>query len=62
MARFAVINSDTNIISNIILADDLATAEQATGSTCIESTPEYPVEIGYVLVDGVWKDPNTQVE
>lgn len=62
MARFAVINSDTNTISNIILADDLATAEQATGCSCIESTPEYPVEIGYVLVDGVWVNPNLQPE
>ena len=62
MARFAVINLTTNTISNIILADDLATAEQATNSTCIESTPEYPVEIGYILVDGVWTNPVPQPE
>lgn len=62
MARFAVINASGDTVINIIVADDLATAEQATNSTCIESTQEYPVEIGYVFIDNVWTNPNSQLE
>jgi len=47
MATFAVIHSD--IVTNIILADTLETAELVTGTQCVEiyATPDNYVTIGY---------------
>ncbi len=55
MANFAVGNPCTNII----IADDLATAELVTGQTCYEYTDENPAGIGWTLDEsGKWIDPN----
>jgi hypothetical protein len=43
--NFAVIKKD-NVV-NIIVADSLETAEEATGLTCVEYTNETIVGIGY---------------
>lgn len=47
MALFAVIQN--NLVINNIDAPDLATAEEATGLTCLEYTHENPIHIGESL-------------
>jgi len=44
MANFAVIQNDT--VVNIIVADSIEIAEQATGLTCVGYTDEFPAVIG----------------
>jgi hypothetical protein len=50
MANFAVIKD--NLVINIIVAERLEDAEQATGLVCVEYTEEAPAAIGWVY-DGV---------
>ena len=45
MKLFGVV--EENVIVNIIVADSLAIAEEVTGSTCIESTEDNPIGIGW---------------
>jgi hypothetical protein len=49
MANYAVIVN--NIVDNVIVADSVEIAEEATGKTCIEYSDENPAYIGY-LYDG----------
>jgi hypothetical protein len=44
MANFAVIQD--GLVVNILVADSVETAEQATGLTCVEYTDESPAVIG----------------
>jgi len=43
--NYAVI--ENNVVVNIIVADSLEIAEQATGQTCVEYTDENSAVIGY---------------
>lgn len=45
MAYFAVLFND--VVENVVVANDLATAEQITGKTCVEYTESNPAGIGY---------------
>ena len=45
MAYFAV-REDDGTVSNIILCDDLATAEASVEKTCVEYTEEHNARIG----------------
>ena len=61
MATYAVLDVN-NYVTNIIIAEDLETAEEATESTCVEYTSEDSVSIGW-LWDGVsFVNPNPPVE
>jgi hypothetical protein len=44
MANFAVIQD--GLVVNILAADSVETAEQATGLLCVEYTDEFPAVIG----------------
>jgi hypothetical protein len=46
MTTYAVMSGKT--VSNVIVADDLNTAEGVTGSVCIEYTDENPAGIGWI--------------
>lgn len=46
MATFAVMNDNT--VENVILADDLDTAQAVTGKQCIEYTDVKPAGIGFI--------------
>jgi hypothetical protein len=46
MANFAVL--EDNVVINVLVAENLEDAEQATGLTCIEYTEELPVKIGQI--------------
>jgi hypothetical protein len=59
MANFAVIKD--NIVVNVILADTLEDAEQATNSTCIEYTEEAPAGIGWYHNGETFENPNPPV-
>jgi hypothetical protein len=61
MATFAVIHGDT--VTNIILADSVATAELVTGTQCVEidATPDNYVTIGY-RYDGKKFTPNEEAK
>ena len=54
MPNFAICDGST--IVNVIVADTQQIAEDVTGMTAIETTGD--PWIGWVLVDGVWTDPN----
>jgi len=45
MANFAVI--ENGIVTNIIVADSLAIAQEVTGKTCVEYTDDKPAGIGW---------------
>jgi len=47
MANFAVVRD--NIVVNVIVADTLEDANQATGLTCVEYTDEFPAGIGWIF-------------
>jgi hypothetical protein len=53
--NFAVI--ENNIVTNIIVADSKAIAEEVTGFTCIEYADEDMPHIGLGYVDGVFEQP-----
>ena len=46
--NYAVI--ENNIVTNIIVADTLEIAEQATGKTCIQYTDANPASIGDTFI------------
>lgn len=50
MANFAVLKD--NVVVNIIVAESIEDATQATGLTCIEYTEENPARINWIY-DGV---------
>jgi hypothetical protein len=50
MSNFAVI--ENNIVTNIIVADSLAIAQELTGKICIEYSDISPVNIGDTF-DGI---------
>ena len=52
MPTFAVIKDD--VVVNVIVADDLATAESSTESTCVEYVVPLP---GATYVDGKFTNP-----
>ena len=57
MSHFAVI--EDNAIVNLIVAEDLETAESVSGKTCVEyNQDEVLPAIGWELVDGSVVDPN----
>jgi hypothetical protein len=59
MANFAVI--ENNKIINLILADNLETAESITGKTCIVYSQEEILPIvGWDCIDGVIIKPTPQ--
>ena len=45
MANFAVI--ENGIVTNIIVADSLAVAQEVTGATCVEETESNQAVIGW---------------
>lgn len=45
MPNFAVV--ENNIVTNVIIADSLESAEYASGKTCIEYTDTFPAGIGW---------------
>lgn len=56
MATFAV----GNPVTNVIVADDLATAELVAGQTCHEYTADNPAGIGWTVnEDGTFTPPVT---
>ena len=58
MPTYAVLNS--NIVSNLIVADTLKTAELVTKLTCVEYVTPPLVEIGFVynFDTNTFTDPN----
>jgi hypothetical protein len=59
MPNFAVI--ENNVVINVILADTLEDAEQATGFTCIEYTDASPIGIGWIFNGERFDNPATIV-
>jgi hypothetical protein len=59
VATFAVINN--GIVENCLVADSLAIAEEITGYTCVEYTPDVEVSIGYLYENGVFTNPNPTI-
>jgi hypothetical protein len=58
MSKYAVI--DGNLVVNIIVADDLETAQEATKMTCVEVETCSP---GWTYVDGIFAPPqNDEIE
>jgi hypothetical protein len=60
VATFAVINN--GIVKNCIIADSLDIAQEVTGLTCVEYTNENAPSIGYLYDNGIFTNPNPQVE
>jgi hypothetical protein len=60
VATFAVINN--GIVENCIIADSLDIAQEVTGLTCVEYTNENTPSIGYLYDNGIFTNPNPQVE
>jgi hypothetical protein len=58
MATFAVISGDS--VSNVIIADTKETAEQITGSVCIEYTKANPAGIGWTYNGSTFEQPVTE--
>lgn len=46
MSQFAVLD-DNNMVRDIIVADDLATANEVTGKTCVPCDPLLGVTVNY---------------
>jgi hypothetical protein len=55
MATFAVI--ENNIVTNTIVADSKAIAEEVTGATCVAYTDEDRPHIGLGYSNGVFEQP-----
>lgn len=55
MGNFAIIEND--IVTNIIVADSKAIAEEVTGKVCVEYTESNPAVIGLGYVNGVFEQP-----
>ena len=55
MLNFAII--ENNLVKNIIVADSLSAAEEASNSICVEYTKENPAHVGLSYVDGVFEQP-----
>jgi hypothetical protein len=55
MPNFAVI--EDGIVTNIILADSKAIAEEVTGKTCVVYTDANPAVIGLGYSKGVFEQP-----
>lgn len=62
MKRYAVLNSDS-IVSNLIIAKSLQSAEEVTGCVCIFITSEdVTCEIGKLYSGGAFIDPPVDEE
>jgi hypothetical protein len=55
MGTFAVLNGES--VTNVIIADDLETANSFTHGTCVEYTEENPATIGSIYRDGKFFTP-----
>lgn len=55
MANYAMING--NSVSNIIVSDNKEATEAELRCTLVEITPDNPIGVSWVLVDGVWQAP-----
>jgi len=55
MANFAVI--EDNKVTNIIVADSKAIAEEVTGLMCVEYTDENSAYIGLGYINNVFEQP-----
>lgn len=58
MKTFAVIENE--VVTNIIVCDDLETAEQVTQTLCIEYTEDSPVHIGWIYDGENFINPTTE--
>lgn len=58
MANYAVIQN--NKVVNVIVADSKETAEEVTGSTCIEYTETNPAGIGWTYNGSTFEVPVEQ--
>jgi hypothetical protein len=54
MKNFAVIDSETNTVIDLVMDVSKSAAETVTGKTCVEYTRVRP---GYTYVDGVFAPP-----
>lgn len=59
MLTFAVLDIN-NIVENIIIADSLEIAEDATKATCIQYDDTNPAYIGWEYNGTTFVDPNAQ--
>jgi hypothetical protein len=58
MPKFAVVEEESNIVVNVIIADSKEIAEDITKKTCINIDTQY-ANIGNLYIDGTFiKDPN----
>jgi hypothetical protein len=55
MADFAIV--EDGIVTNTLLAESKAIAEEVTGKTCVEFTKENPAVIGLGYAGGVFEQP-----
>ena len=55
MKNFAVI--ENNIVTNVIICDDISTAQEITGKNCIEYTDENPAYLNGEYKNGVFIAP-----
>ena len=60
MANFAVI--EDGVVTNVILADSLAIAQEVTGKTCVEYTNESPAGIGWSYDGSTFTAPAAPTE
>jgi len=58
MANFAVV--EDGIVTNIIVAESLETAQDVTGKTCVEYTDENPAKMGLGYADGIFEQPKVE--
>ena len=56
MPRFAVLNN--NSVTNLIVADDIETAETVTNQTCVQYDPSLLVAVGWTYDGTNFTDPN----
>jgi hypothetical protein len=59
MKTYAVLDS-SNIVTNLIIADTLAIAEQVTSCSCVLVTSNVFVDLGYEYSNGVFSDPSAE--
>ena len=50
-----------NVVTNLIVADTLETAQAVTGKTCIEYTDPFSVGIGWTYDGTNFVDPNLPI-
>jgi len=60
MANFAVI--EEGVVTNVILADSQAVAEEVTGKTCVEYTDANPAGIGWSYDGSTFTAPTAPTE